>query len=247
MDDVRVRNPPDTFPSRNAINKAGCYLRDIRMGAIAEDAVDGEKLDAAIQTVTTFREAHGYPMTKVRNGLSSMVNTAGLDAAVSQRHKRVPRIVRKLVRMDKTMLARLEDIGGCRVVVQTAGDMDQLCRRIRKNWGGQFTRDMRDYVAEPKDIGYRARHFVVKRDERAIEIQVRTVGQQRWADAVESLDARRDLNLKDGQGPESLVENFMIAGEFIYRREFGLPIDDELVDRLEQSNERVIREGYYSR
>lgn len=241
-----MSTPSSDFPSKSAINKAGCYLRDAVSGVIAPNDVDPQTYHNAIQTVTTFREAHGYPMTKVRNGLTSMINTEGIDAALSQRHKRVPRIVRKLVRMDKTMLARLEDIGGCRVVVRDAEDMDRLCRRIRKNWASDFTREPRDYIAYPKDIGYRARHFVVKRDDRAVEVQVRTVGQQRWADAVESLDARRNLNLKDGQGPESLLENFAIAGEVIYCQEFGLPITAELAERLSVSNTRVVQEGYYT-
>jgi ppGpp synthetase/RelA/SpoT-type nucleotidyltranferase len=233
-----------SFPSKSQIEKAGKYLRDVVSRRIEPRDIDFKKYSASIEIVTTFREAHGYPMTKVRNGLASMVGTERLDAALSQRHKRVPRIIRKLVRMEGTNLARLEDIGGCRIVVKSARDMDALCRRIRRNWGSTFRRD-RDYVAEPKPMGYRARHFVVVRDGRAIEVQVRTEGQQRWADAVESLDARLGTHLKDEVGPESLIENFQIAGEFIHRVEWGLPIDDELRDRLRASNDRVVTEGYY--
>ncbi|WGX98707.1 RelA/SpoT domain-containing protein [Nocardioides sp. L-11A] len=237
---------PD-FPSKNQITKAGKYLRDCVRKTIATEDVDLDRYFRSIDIVTIFREAHGYPMTKVRSGLASMINTESIDAALSQRHKRVPRIVRKLVRMGDTNLSRLEDIGGCRIVVQSPQDMDAICRRIRKNWTSAFTRDPRDYIASPKDIGYRARHFVVRRDERAIEIQVRTVGQQRWADAVEAIDGRLGLKLKDGEGPESLLENFRIAGELIYRQEFGVPLDDELIQRLHASNDRVIAEGYYTR
>jgi putative GTP pyrophosphokinase len=232
-----------SFPSKNQIEKAGKYLRDVVAGVV--DPVDGERLSRSIEVVTLFREAHGYPMNKVRAGLQSMVRTEGIDAAVSQRHKRVPRIVRKLIRMNGTNLARLEDIGGCRVVVDSAIDMDKLCRRIRRNWSSDFRRE-RDYIVDPKEMGYRARHFVVVRDGRAIEVQVRTIGQQRWADAVESIDARLKLNLKDEQGPEALIENFQIAGEVIWRREFGHPIDSDLADRLTASNDRVIRDGYYT-
>lgn len=234
----------EPFPSKSKIEKAGKYLRDVVSGRIAKDEVSLERYLESIGVVTKFRDAHGYPMTKVRAGLASMVSTEGLDAALTQRHKRVPRIVRKLVRMEGTNLARLEDIGGCRIVVKSASDMDVLCRRIRKNWGSNFRRD-RDYVTDPKPMGYRARHFVVVRDGRAIEVQVRTEGQQRWADAVESIDARLGTKLKDEIGPESLIENFQIAGEFIHRVEFGLPIDDELREQLRLSNQRVIDEGFY--
>ena len=59
-------------------------------------------------------------------------------------------------------------------------DAVAIGRRIRKNWSRDFTRDPRDYVAFPKDIGYRAVHYIVRRDGRAIEVQVRTRGQQQW-------------------------------------------------------------------
>lgn len=234
-------------PSKNQINKAGKYLRDVRNGTIAPADVDLDKLDSSIAIVTIFREAHGYPMTKVRNGLSSMVSSLQIDAAVSQRHKRVPRIVRKLVRMGETSLARLEDIGGCRVVVNSMDDLELMCRRIRKRWSGDFGRDPRDYIAAPKAIGYRARHFVVVRDGRAIEVQVRTIGQQRWADAVEAIDARRSLNLKDGIGPDSLVDYFALAGDAIFHAEAGLEIDADLSDSFAAARAKVIAEGYYTR
>lgn len=71
-------------------------------------------------------------------------------------------------------------------------------------WKPHLKRDPRDYIEFPKAIGYRAVHFVVTRDDRAIEVQLRTRGQQQWADAVEAIDARIDLSLKDGVGPERL-------------------------------------------
>lgn len=235
---------PADFPSKSRINKAGRYLREYVAGRLADP--DPAKVEEYIEVVTAFREAHGYPMTKVRNGLDSMVSTEGLNAAVTQRHKRVPRIVRKLVRMEGTGLARLEDIGGCRVVVQNIADMDTICRRIRKNWSSDFTREPRDYVSYPKDIGYRARHFVVIRDDRAIEVQVRTVGQQRWADAVEAIDGRLRLRLKDGIGPEALLEYFSLAGEVIWMQEADLPIPPMLQTRFMRSRKRVVDEGFYS-
>jgi (p)ppGpp synthase/HD superfamily hydrolase len=238
---VRVVADATAFPSKSQIEKAGKYLRDLRQHRAT---FDFDRYLTAINIVTAFRDAHGYPMTKVRNGLASMINTEGLDAALSQRHKRVPRIIRKLERMP-TNLARLEDIGGCRIVVKSPADMDAICRRIRKNWSSTFKRD-RDYVETPKEMGYRARHFVVVRDGRSIEIQVRTVGQQRWADAVESADARHKLMLKDEDGPEALKEYFAIAAEVIYRGEFGHEVGDELRERLRVSNAQVIADGFFN-
>lgn len=96
----------EDFPSRSQIDKAGKYLREVVAGRVPQPDLD--RMEEAIRIVTVFRDAHGYPMTKVRNGLSSMVSTEGIDAAVSQRHKRVPRIIRKLIRMHGTALVRLD-------------------------------------------------------------------------------------------------------------------------------------------
>lgn len=61
-----------------------------------------------------------------------------------------------------------------------------------------------DYIAQPKDTGYRGIHLVVKRDGRLIEIQLRTPSQHRWALNVEGIDLARRFGVKDGRGPEGL-------------------------------------------
>lgn len=65
-----------------------------------------------------------------------------------------------------------------------------------------------DYVTEPKPSGYRAFHVVVERDSRLIEVQIRTALQHRWAVNVESIGPRVGYALKDGVGPEPLLEYF---------------------------------------
>lgn len=179
-----------------------------------------------------------------------MVRTEGAQETISQRLKRVPRIARKLDRMAKSPsgrspLARLEDIGGVRAVLKDGPELDRVRARIEKNWAKDFKREARDYIAYPKDIGYRAVHFVVVRDGRAIEVQLRTRGQQEWAEAVEAADARHGLNLKDGVGPSEMVEYFEVAGEVIYRREYHLDIPSGTLARFSAAREAVIEAGYY--
>jgi len=207
--------------------------------------LEDDEIIRHIGTVTTFREAHAQPMLAVRQELVDLVDGAELDAAVSNRHKRVIRIVRKLARMS-TNLANLDDIGGCRVVVEDLMDMDPMCDLIAEAWAAAMVKPMRDYVANPKDTGYRARHFVVLRGGRKIEIQVRTVGQQRWADAVEELDGRRtDVNLKDGEGPEVVLDYFRVAGEAIFAAEAGAFVSGDLRGRLEVARSAVVAAGFY--
>lgn len=232
------------LPSKGQINRSGNVLRDFwRDPGGVHDVV---AIDEAIRVVSDFRAAHAYPMLKVRIGLRSMVRTEQVNDAVSQRLKRVPRIVRKLDRMGNTSLARLEDVGGCRAVVTDGPELERLRRRVVKNWRPAFAREPRDYIDQPKPMGYRAVHYIVKRDGRAIEVQLRTQGQQQWAEAVEAMDARRGYQLKDEIGPSDLVEYFRLAGLIIYRREYGLTITPEEWAAFNDSRSGVIAAGYYS-
>lgn len=83
-----------------------------------------------------------------------------------------------------------------------------LAQRIARRW--VVHRD-RDYVEKPQDSGYWARHIVVIRDSRFVELQLRTPWEQAWADAVEAADNRLGLTLKDGVGPESMIAYFALA------------------------------------
>ncbi len=96
-------------------------------------------------------------------------------------------------------------------------------------------------------MGYRALHFTVPRDGKKIEVQLRTRGQQAWANAIEAADSSHNLTLKDGVGPDSMVEYFSAVGDYIYHQEYDLDVSDGLFRRLTAATDRVVEEGYYSR
>ncbi len=232
-------------PSKGAINRAGQLLVDRSRGSNFTAA----QVEGAVRVLTDFRTAHSYPLTKVNMGLRSMIVTERCSVSPTQRLKRTPRIIRKLRRMEDetgqaSLLARLEDVGGCRVVVANPAELMRVHRRVRKNWAAQIKRE-RDYIAQPKRGGYRAIHVVVERDARRIEIQLRTVSQQYWADQIEKADGRLSLNLKDGNGPPEMLEFFEAAGEVQHAMDYGLPILLAMSERLEAARADVIRARYY--
>lgn len=236
-------------PSNGEINRCGELLRQcVYEGA----AVEPEQLDRAIGVITRFRGDHAYPLTKARLGVESMIKTEQITPVVSQRLKRVPRIVCKLQRTvdspsGRTQLARLEDIGGVRAVLANGRELERVHARIERNWSESIKR-RRNYIKHPKPVGYRAVHLIVVRDGRAIEVQLRTRGQQQWADAAESADARlgnRGVNLKDSEGPTEMIEYFSASGELIYLREYGLDVPQFVTDRFETARRAVIDAGYY--
>lgn len=238
------------LPSKSQINRCGELIRQYVFEGLF---IAPAELETAIDVITDFRAAHSYPLQKVRLGLGSMIRTEQCEPRVSQRLKRVPRIIRKLQRTvsspgGRTTLARLEDIGGVRAVLQDGGEVERVRQRIEARWGATIKR-RRNYIDDPKPIGYRAVHLVVVRDDRPIEIQLRTRGQQQWADAAESADARlagRGVNLKDSDGPAEMVEYFSAAGDLIYRREYGLEIPSTVLARFGAARRAVVDAGYYS-
>ena len=100
------------LPSKTRIRKCGELIRSARFDP--DFPYDVTQLGEALDVVKLFRRAHQEPMARVRNGLTSMVNTLGFDPVITQRLKRSERIIRKLHRSvgsphGRTTLDRLGD------------------------------------------------------------------------------------------------------------------------------------------
>ncbi|MDP1711280.1 MAG: RelA/SpoT domain-containing protein [Candidatus Nanopelagicaceae bacterium] len=203
------------MPSKGEINRSGELLRKARSLDFPISAQ--EKLDATA-IVEEYRKGFGYPLTKVSSGLRGMVQQVAPEVLVSQRLKRMTQIIHKLERFPGTNLARMEDIGGCRAVAETSREIELLLERIERNW--EIVR-MRNYVETPKVSGYRAIHLVTERDGHRIEVQLRTKGQQAWANVVEKIGARYQVPLKDEIGPEELTHWLRLASENIAYKDQG--------------------------
>jgi len=167
-------------------------------------------------------------------GLKSFVKTTGMpEATLAQRLKRLPRILGKLARYPSMQIVNMDDIAGCRVTVDSLDEQRSLVDHILKRWDeqGQVVR-VRDYVAQPKDSGYRAVHVVVLRDERRVEIQVRTRLQQAWPNAVEDSSRALGEELKWDSGPEAAFKYHRVWSETLEDVEKGLPLSRARVQEL---------------
>lgn len=200
--------------SKSAVNRAGRTLRP--WWADPEAEATGE-IFAAFLVMSEFRAAFQKPMAKVNMGLRSFARTtagvhSGADVIVGQRLKRAATILSKLQRHPKMELSRMEDIGGCRVVLPGGLDhVGRMAAHIKRRWD---VRREHDYINdELKASGYRAHHIVVCRDERWIEIQLRTQAQHAWGEAIEATGAKLGFALKDGEGPADLLQYFTLLGD----------------------------------
>ena len=193
--------PPHTRlnVSRRSLDRAGDTLRErARSGTLLWSPAEQE----AEALLERYRHEFEVPLTKVVMDLRSMMATSGEPVLVSQRLKRRPRIIAKLARHPAMQVSRMQDIAGCRAVLASLEGVDRVRRRIEQ--AGWSIAHEDDYGADPKAAGYRAVHLGVIRDATPVEIQLRTTWQQAWAAAVERLDLRYGLALKDGRGPEPL-------------------------------------------
>lgn len=191
---------------------------------------EGDFLETA-EVVRSWRHAHAYPLQKASANLRSYVRNVS-DAQVSQRLKKFGTIVDKLVRFDQMKLSRMEGIGRCRVVVPSMAESRELARRLKKNW--TVKRD-RDYVAEPKPDGYRARHLVVVKDGRYVEVQIRTVLQDYWANTVEREGRRVGVGLKFGEGDSAVRDQYRQISELLAAEERGETLSSDLVRELQRA------------
>ena len=196
------------------------------------DLVSAEQKQDATKVVEDFRRGFSYPMEKVNNGLRSWVSQTNEPVLVTQRLKRMSQIVHKLERMPQTNLARLEDIGGCRVILNSPDKIEWLIEKIETTW---TVVRKHDYLAQPKSSGYRAQHLIVERDSHRIEIQIRTIGQQGWANVVEKIAAKHQLPLKDEVGPIEVLEWLRLAAQRIGLRDLGKPVPDELNKSIDEA------------
>jgi putative GTP pyrophosphokinase len=155
---------------------------------------------------------------------------------VTQRLKKFPTIIDKLLREPTMKLSRMADIGGVRTVLPDQAAANSVARQLRRNWTiVQF----RDYVAEPKSDGYRALHLINRNYGRRIEVQLRTRLQDAWANSVEIDERQVAPGLKFGAGPQTLRDFYVVLGELLAVVDQGLPVDRAAYERLTELRGRV--------
>jgi hypothetical protein len=139
---------------------------------------------------------------------------------VTQRLKRIASIRNKLMRGDVRDLSSMQDMGGCRAVVETVRDIHALYDLFSKRKCA--IRSVRDYLQSPRSSGYRGKHLVVEyagrnrheHDGLRVEIQTRTKLQHRWAAAVETLSFLAGCgDLKANRGHSGWLAFLAVMGE----------------------------------
>jgi ppGpp synthetase/RelA/SpoT-type nucleotidyltranferase len=193
--------------TKTRADKAGDRLRKMELAA-ADVALDGYDREAEMDCLRAWRRAHWAPMrstgTFVRSAYASVVGGSP-NRRVLSRLKREDQILAKLYRQ-RTRLSTVEDIAGCRAVVPDLATVYRLSDHISSGARRMEVVDQDDYIRDLTPTGYRALHLHCLRDERKVEVQIRTAWQHTWAEVVEGLDRRYGMDAKHGDAPEPVMD-----------------------------------------
>jgi hypothetical protein len=220
-------------------------MRDVRRAGeiIASELpwteANESEIRRAFEIANNYREAHAYPMRSVRCQLLWYMRSLGIEGVTAARLKRMQSIRGKLGRVKN--LNQLQDLGGCRAVLQRIDDVRTLTNVLRER-GRHELRNEDPYIDEPKKDGYRSHHLMLNYkgrgaarvfDGRRIEVQIRTRLQHAWATAVEAVGLFRGENLKAGQGSPGWLRLFLlISAEFAELE--GCPIPPNVPEQVER-------------
>ncbi len=165
-----------------------------------------------------FRPEYDKVVASIRNVLE--LEASGRPA------KSTSAILDKLKR-SSMRLSQMQYIAGVRVIVADTLAQDAVVKRLME----RFPSTAVDRRGKPSH-GYRAVHVVVRPAKLAIEVQVRTVLQQLWAEYSEKAADAFGLEVKYGGGHGAIRTTLDQTSELVARFERLEPRKDELGEQL---------------
>ena len=200
--------------------------------------LSAEEKNKYFEMIENWRAAHAFPMNTFTINLKQKASD-NIGIIVVQRLKRLDTIVKKLQRFPKMKLSRMQDLGGCRVIVPKIADVYIMRERIVKSRIRHKLQNEKDYIKQPNiNTGYRGVHLIYKYKSDKndsyngllIEIQIRTKLQHLWATAVETVGTFTQNGLKFNQGSKEWLRFFKLCSALFAVAEnttFPLPLKEK--------------------
>jgi hypothetical protein len=186
----------------------------------------------ALGVVNNWRSSHAFPLNTFQTGLRRRGKALDKNCLVAQRIKRLSSIEAKLSRFPTMTLSQMQDIGGCRAILDNIGSVKKLCKAYAESEIKHKLHHSDDYLLHPKDSGYRGVHLVYRYysdkseiyNSLLIEMQIRSQLQHAWATAVEVFGAFVNQALKSSVGKKEYLRFFTLMGSAISFRENSPPV-----------------------
>ncbi len=210
----------------NEIDAAGRVLANV-----PEEGEDDREWVEAFRLVSSWRGVHAGPLRTFRNRLGCRVGRRGI---VAQHLKRMPTIISKLERLPRLKLSKMQDIGGCRVIVPTTNDAFRHATELLDSRVRHRLVSYRDYTERPRPSGYRSLHLIYSynSDKSArwhglnTEIQIRSRLQHQWATAVEVVGFFTENDLKSSSGDAMWLRFFALMSSVVAVAEASPSVPD---------------------
>jgi ppGpp synthetase/RelA/SpoT-type nucleotidyltranferase len=223
--------------SLSKVKNAGKILRDHEPGS--KDFGD------ALEVFANWRSCHSVPLNQFHDSLQEYVLAESPLTTVVHRPKRIEAVIKKLKRDSNAQLSTMQDIAGCRAIVNSIDDVDPFVEACKQMWSKHTLHKEYPYIQQPNPkTGYRGIHLVYKYqsnnrsfDGRLIEIQIRTREQHAWAAAVETVDTIQRQSLKSGEGNQQWQRFFCLMSSAIAKRESSPIVPNTPLDSQELKNE----------
>ena len=237
------------LPSKSAVRKAG---KNIAKSGYNDwpDPLDIEILDE-------WRKAHLKPLSAIAMWLRKpSLDSTGL--APAQRLKRRDTFIDKLITGRAQDASTMHDLGGCRLIFPDIGTLETFRSYLEKKSRARHKllheASKYDYIANPKNTGYRGVHYVygyapsslelAELEGLKIEVQLRTSLQHAWATAVEIADLVSDTRTKFEDGTSAYGQFFRLASELLARYHEGIPscMPDAPLESIKKDFQELERE-----
>ena len=212
---------------------------------IASETLTENERAECLEVIDNWRAAHAFPMNTFTINLKKQVSDIE-GAIVVQRLKRLDTIVDKLKRFPEMSLYRMQDLGGCRVIVPTIEDAYNVKKKLQSSRIRHELVNEKDYIAIPNpNTGYRGIHLIYKyqsdrRDDfngLQVEIQLRSKKQHLWATAVETVGIFTQNGLKFNQGSDRWLRFFKVVSAL-----FSIEESSAVVEGVSTNPDEIINE-----
>lgn len=227
--------------TKGEINRAGDIIRNPKSS--------DDEISAASVIIDNWRASHAYPLHVMYIHLRKLAKPNHI--LVVERLKRLDSIVGKLKRTPGMELWRMQDLGGCRVILPSVEAVYSFSEKYKKSRIRHEFKRSYDYIATPKSSGYRSLHLVYKfysdkketyNKNMLIELQFRTHLQHIWATALETMGIFTKQNLKASQG-EEFTKRFFVLVSSLFALEEKCPVvpgtvedKNDLISEIEEIN-----------
>src|SRR3989338_8220358 len=140
-------------------------------------------------------------------------------------------------------LSQMQDIGGCRAVLQNVDQVRELCQKYYIKGDLKHKKvGEKDYITTPKKDGYRSIHLIYKYSSDKgkkeyngllVEIQLRSKLQHLWATAIETVDFFTRQAIKSNEGQEEWMDFFRLVSAAFAKIENCPPVPNTITDEKE--------------